>query len=93
MDLGARAALVKGGHLPGPAVDVLWDGREATELRAERIDSRHTHGTGCTLSAAIAAQLALGQDLPSAARLAKDYVTRAIAQAPGLGAGHGPLRH
>jgi hydroxymethylpyrimidine/phosphomethylpyrimidine kinase len=93
VDLGARAALVKGGHLEGPAIDVLWDGRNATELRAERIDSRHTHGTGCTLSAAIAAQLALGQDLPAAARLAKDYVTRAIAQAPGLGAGHGPLRH
>lgn len=93
VDLGARAALVKGGHLSGPATDVLWDGQVATELRTERIDSRHTHGTGCTLSAAIAAQLAQGQDLHTAARLAKDYVTRAIADAPGLGAGHGPLRH
>lgn len=93
VDLGARAALVKGGHLEGPAIDVLWDGHQATELRADRIVSRHTHGTGCTLSAAMAAQLALGQDLHAAARLAKDYVTRAIADAPGLGAGHGPLRH
>ena len=68
VELGARAVLVKGGHLEGPAIDVLWDGRQVTELRAERIDSRHTHGTGCTLSAAIAAHLALGQDLDSAAR-------------------------
>lgn len=93
VELGARAALVKGGHLAGPAVDVLWDGHRAIELRADRLDSRHTHGTGCTLAAAIAAQLALGRDLASAARLAKEYVTRAIAQAPGLGSGHGPLQH
>ena len=93
VSLGARAALVKGGHLAGPAIDVLWDGRQVTRLEAARIDSPHTHGTGCTLSSAIAAQLALGQELPSACRLAKDYVTRAIAQAPGLGKGHGPLRH
>jgi hydroxymethylpyrimidine/phosphomethylpyrimidine kinase len=93
VQLGARAAFVKGGHLPGAAVDVLWDGRTATELRADRIDSRHTHGTGCTLSSAIAARLALGDDLESACRAAKAYVTRAIAAAPGLGHGHGPLWH
>ena len=93
VSLGARAALVKGGHLPGPAIDVLWDGRQITRFEAVRIDTKHTHGTGCTLSSAIAAQLALGQDLPSACRLAKDYVTRAIAEAPGLGEGHGPLQH
>ncbi len=63
VDMGARAALVKGGHLDGPAVDVLWDGTRAVELTAERIASRHTHGTGCTLSSAIAARLALGDDL------------------------------
>jgi hydroxymethylpyrimidine/phosphomethylpyrimidine kinase len=91
--MGARAALVKGGHLEGDAVDVLFDGRTFVHLGAPRIDSRHTHGTGCTLSAAIAARLALGDDLAAAARAAKDYVTRAIAQAPGLGHGHGPLQH
>jgi hydroxymethylpyrimidine/phosphomethylpyrimidine kinase len=92
-DLGPRAVLVKGGHLDGPAVDVLYDGRDLIELRAERIVSMHTHGTGCTLSSAIAARLALGDDPIAASRAAKAYVTRAIAQAPGLGHGHGPLQH
>jgi hydroxymethylpyrimidine/phosphomethylpyrimidine kinase len=90
---GARAALVKGGHLTGPAVDVLYDGVQVTELAAERIDTRHTHGTGCTYSSAIAARLALGDDLVTAAQGAKVYVTDAIRLAPGLGRGHGPLRH
>jgi hydroxymethylpyrimidine/phosphomethylpyrimidine kinase len=93
VDMGARAALVKGGHLEGPAVDVLWDGRRSVELVADRIVSPHTHGTGCTLSSAIAARLALGDTLETACRAAKIYVTRAIAQAPGLGRGHGPLQH
>jgi hydroxymethylpyrimidine/phosphomethylpyrimidine kinase len=93
VDLGARAALVKGGHLDGPATDVLWDGVTASELAADRIASVHTHGTGCTLSSAVAARLARGDDLVSACRAAKAYVTRAIAQAPGLGHGHGPLQH
>jgi len=93
MDLGPRAVLVKGGHLDGPAVDVFYDGQQTIELEAERIDSPHTHGTGCTLSSAIAARLALGDDLPAAVRAAKAYVTRAIAQAPGIGHGHGPLQH
>ena len=93
VERGARAALLKGGHLSGPAVDVLWDGRTFTELSAGRIESRHTHGTGCTLSSAIAARLALGDDLAAAVRAAKSYVTRAIAEAPGLGHGHGPLQH
>lgn len=91
VELGARATIVKGGHLAGPAVDIFWDGREMIELYADRIATRHTHGTGCTFSAAIAANLALGADLVSAARAAKTYVTRAIANAPGLGHGHGPL--
>jgi len=93
VELGARAALVKGGHLEGPAIDVLWDGAHAIELAAPRIDSRHTHGTGCTLSSAIAARLAQGDDLMDACQAAKRYVTEAIAQAPGLGQGHGPLQH
>jgi len=93
VDMGAQAAFVKGGHLDGPAIDVLCDGAQVIELAADRIDTRHTHGTGCTLSSAIAARLALGDDLASACRAAKAYVTRAIAQAPGLGHGHGPLQH
>ena len=92
-ELGARAVLAKGGHLEGPAIDVLWANGRSVALRAERIESRHTHGTGCTLSAAIAAELARGEDLENATRNAKAYVTRAIEEAPGLGAGHGPLQH
>lgn len=94
VELGARAALVKGGHLSGrAAIDVLWDGSQFTELSADRIDTRHTHGTGCTLSSAVASRLALGDTLIDACRAAKAYVTRAIAEAPGLGRGHGPLQH
>jgi len=91
--LGAHAAVVKGGHLEGPPIDVFVDGADLHELPADRIDTPHTHGTGCTFSAAIAARLALGDDLLTAVRAAKRYVTRAIAHAPGLGAGHGPLQH
>ncbi|HUL72010.1 MAG TPA: bifunctional hydroxymethylpyrimidine kinase/phosphomethylpyrimidine kinase [Vicinamibacterales bacterium] len=91
VEAGARAVLVKGGHLDGPAIDVLDDGRDIVEFRAERIAGRHTHGTGCTLSSAIAARLALGHDLRRAIEGAKAYVTEAIASAPGLGHGHGPL--
>jgi hydroxymethylpyrimidine/phosphomethylpyrimidine kinase len=93
VDAGVRAALVKGGHLPGPPIDVLATPDAIVELEGERIESRHTHGTGCTFSSAIAARLALGDDLEAAARAAKRYVTEAIRRAPGLGRGHGPLRH
>jgi len=93
IEMGAKNAVIKGGHLQGPATDLLFDGRDFIELNADRIDSRHTHGTGCTFSSAIAARLALGDELEPAVRAAKAYVTRAIAQAPGLGAGHGPLQH
>jgi hydroxymethylpyrimidine/phosphomethylpyrimidine kinase len=93
VDMGARAALVKGGHLEGPAIDVFWDGSTELELVAERLPGRNTHGTGCTLSAAVTARLALGEGLVDAVRHAKDYVTRAIAQAPSLGRGHGPVQH
>jgi hydroxymethylpyrimidine/phosphomethylpyrimidine kinase len=91
--MGARAALVKGGHLAGPAIDVLYDGRRLTELYADRIATPHTHGTGCTFAAALASRLALGESLASAAHAAKAYVTRAVLHAPGLGHGHGPLGH
>lgn len=90
---GAKAVVVKGGHLEGAAVDVFHDGRSFVELSAARHPGRHTHGTGCTFSAAIAARLALGVPLEAAVRAAKAYVTQAIARAPGLGRGHGPLRH
>ncbi len=92
--LGARAALVKGGHLQGNAlVDVLFDGRELTRFEHPRIVTGNTHGTGCTLSAAIAARLALGDSLGKAVDAALTFVRRAIEHAPGLGHGHGPLDH
>lgn len=91
--LGARSALVKGGHLAGAATDVWSDGARFVELSTARINTPHTHGTGCTLSSAIAAGLAQGLDMEAAIRAAKDYVTEAIRHAPGLGGGHGPLGH
>ena len=91
--LGPRAVLVKGGHLEGEPVDVLFDGRRMEELRAPRIATRNTHGTGCTLSAAIAARLALGQDLREAVPGAKAYLTEALRGAYALGGGAGPVDH
>jgi len=91
--LGARMAIVTGGHLDGPAVDVVYDGRVFTDLTSDRITTRHTHGTGCTFASAIAARLALGEEALQAARSAKAYVTRAIERAPGLGRGRGPVGH
>ena len=93
LDAGAGAALVKGGHLDGDAADLLLTPEGETWLRAERLETTHTHGTGCTLSAALAAGLARGWTLPQAARSAKQFVHEAIRQAPGLGGGHGPLWH
>jgi hydroxymethylpyrimidine/phosphomethylpyrimidine kinase len=91
---GARAALVKGGHLPGDdLVDVLYDGKQIRRFSQRRIDTPSTHGTGCTLSAAIAAALALSVPLHGAVELGLEYVHRAIAGAPGLGSGNGPLAH
>ena len=92
--LGARAALVKGGHLEGSElVDVYFDGAAVQRFTHPRIATTSTHGTGCTLSAAIAASLALGHPLREAVEGGLAYVARAIASAPGLGAGHGPLDH
>jgi hydroxymethylpyrimidine/phosphomethylpyrimidine kinase len=93
IELGARAVVVKGGHLDGPAVDLLYDGVTTTLLEADRILVRHTHGTGCTFSSAIAARLAVGDTLVDAVRGAKAYVTQAIRRAPGLGHGAGPIGH
>lgn len=91
---GVPWVLIKGGHLDeNQAADLLWHDGQGTWLEAPMIDTVHTHGTGCTLSSAIAAQLALGQSVPEAVRVAKEYVSEAIRQAPGLGHGHGPLNH
>jgi hydroxymethylpyrimidine/phosphomethylpyrimidine kinase len=93
-ELGPGWVLAKGGHLPGEqAVDLLWDGSRGTELAAPRIDTPNTHGTGCTLASAIAANLAVGLDVVAAARAAKEYLTGAIANAFPLGKGIGPTDH
>ncbi|MFJ9727667.1 bifunctional hydroxymethylpyrimidine kinase/phosphomethylpyrimidine kinase [Streptomyces sp. NPDC101209] len=90
---GPQWVLIKGGHLPGDAVDLLTDGSAEHWLRAPRYDNRHTHGTGCTLASAIASQLAKGQSVPEAVHAAKDYVTGAIAAGFALGGGIGPVDH
>jgi hydroxymethylpyrimidine/phosphomethylpyrimidine kinase len=93
-ELGPRWVLVKGGHLPGgDAVDLLWDGRQAVELTAPRLATPHTHGTGCTLASAIAANLADGLDVVTAVEAAKRYLSGAIAGAFPLGKGIGPTDH
>ncbi len=94
LKLGPRVVLVKGGHLDGPeSVDVACTAHDTFELRGPRISTRHTHGTGCTLSSAIAANLALGLDDHAALTRAREYLEGAIRHAPGIGHGHGPLAH
>jgi hydroxymethylpyrimidine/phosphomethylpyrimidine kinase len=94
LGLGCDAVLLKGGHLPGDTVyDVLATATGRRVWDSPRIDSRHTHGTGCTLASAIAAGLAQGMAIEPAIKRARAYVQRAIASAPGLGHGHGPLNH
>lgn len=102
-EMGAAAVIITGGHGLGPGtrdqepgteiVDLLFDGRDFHEFRAPRVDSRHTHGTGCTYASAVAAGLALGLALPEAAARAQSYVAGAIRHAPGIGHGRGPLDH
>ncbi len=95
--LGARNVVVKGGHLPNTsdAIDVLFDGDKFHEFRAPRIESRNTHGTGCTFASAIAAELAKGQPVVEAVGIAKEYLTEVIRASAGLqiGHGHGPMNH
>jgi len=94
VEMGARAALVKGGHLKGNVVtDVLVSARGMELMERPRLPGRNTHGTGCTLASAIAGLLADGAALPDAVRRAGDYLHEAIARAPGFGAGHGPVNH
>jgi hydroxymethylpyrimidine/phosphomethylpyrimidine kinase len=106
-DMGPAAVIITGGHGPGTKdgpvtkdrgpgieiVDVLFDDGQFHEFRTPRIDSTHTHGTGCTFASAIAASLALGHSVPEAAARAQQYVAGAIAHAPGIGHGRGPLNH
>ncbi|MDJ0804732.1 MAG: bifunctional hydroxymethylpyrimidine kinase/phosphomethylpyrimidine kinase [Desulfobacterales bacterium] len=94
LDRGARKVVVKGGHLgDAEATDVLYDGHEFRELTAARVDTRNTHGTGCTFSSAIAANLALGMPFFEAVACAKDYISGAIAHSLAIGQGHGPTNH
>lgn len=91
---GAHAVLLKGGHLDGPRVpDLLFDGKSVAWWEDDRIETRHTHGTGCTLASAIACGLAQGLAVEAAVTRARDYVRVALATAPGFGRGHGPLNH
>lgn len=91
--MGPPSVLIKGGHLQGDAVDLLYHDGVFTELRADRVETRHTHGTGCTFSAAITAWLARGSPMVEAVRRAKRFIDAAIRTSPGLGAGSGPLNH
>ncbi|GAC1617127.1 MAG: bifunctional hydroxymethylpyrimidine kinase/phosphomethylpyrimidine kinase [Ktedonobacteraceae bacterium] len=91
--MGPRYVVIKGGHSASDPIDVFFDGDKFVELRAERLHTRHTHGTGCTFSAAIAAFMARGWSVEEAVARAKRYITGAIRNAPGIGHGHGPVDH
>lgn len=91
--LGPEAVLVKGGHLTGEAIDVLYYQGKVLTFAAPRVDTKNTHGTGCVYSAAITAELAKGRGLEAAIETAKRYISRAIAASPGLGRGGGPVDH
>ena len=90
---GCRAVLIKGGHLEGQAVDILFDGDVFSSWTSPRIETRNTHGTGCTLSAGIVANLVQGKSLKQAVGISKMFVTKAIQNALSLGKGQGPLNH
>jgi hydroxymethylpyrimidine/phosphomethylpyrimidine kinase len=91
--MGPRYVVVKGGHLPGDACDIVYDGKDFLVLSNERIDSIHTHGTGCTFSASIAAGLACGASVEEAIKAAKSYINMAIRHGFSLGKGVGPTHH
>ncbi|SER36802.1 hydroxymethylpyrimidine/phosphomethylpyrimidine kinase [Gracilibacillus ureilyticus] len=92
-ELGAKAAVVKGGHLEGEAKDVLYDGNDYTYLTSERFPTHHTHGTGCTFSAVITAELAKGKTIKQAVEAGKKFITDAIKYSLKLGNGNGPTNH
>ncbi|OHB81009.1 MAG: bifunctional hydroxymethylpyrimidine kinase/phosphomethylpyrimidine kinase [Planctomycetes bacterium RBG_16_64_10] len=89
--LGAKTILVKGGHLDGDPIDLLWAEGKSFHLPAKRVRTWHTHGAGCVYSAAITARLAHGDDVVTAVKRAKQFITAAIRSSPGLGHGHGPV--
>ncbi len=91
--MGVEHVLVKGGHYEGDATDILYDGEQFYSFVTERIDTKNTHGTGCTLSSAIASNLANGEDIVSAVKHAKEYVTEAIRYSLSIGKGNGPTNH
>jgi hydroxymethylpyrimidine/phosphomethylpyrimidine kinase len=94
LTLGPRVVVVKGGHLSGSeSIDIVVSATESFEVRSPRIETTSTHGTGCTLASAIAANLALGMDIRPALERAREYLDGALRHAPGLGRGHGPLDH
>jgi hydroxymethylpyrimidine/phosphomethylpyrimidine kinase len=93
VDMGAKSVVIKGGHRKGPAVDLFYDGTKFRTFTAARVATRNTHGTGCTFSAAIAANLAKGEKLEQAVAHAKIYMTRAIRKSFAIGAGHSPVHH
>ncbi|HHV07266.1 MAG TPA: bifunctional hydroxymethylpyrimidine kinase/phosphomethylpyrimidine kinase [Firmicutes bacterium] len=91
--MGVQAAVVKGGHLTADPIDVLFDGKQVSEFVGRRYQTKNTHGTGCTFSAALAVGLAHGLDLSAAVQQAKDFVSLAISKAVPIGHGHGPTNH
>ena len=94
LKLGAKKVVVKGGHLEGDrATDILYDGRDLKKIQSRWVETKNTHGTGCTFSSAIAANIALGKTFFEAVALAKEYITGAIEHALPMGKGHGPTHH
>ncbi|MCZ6909185.1 MAG: bifunctional hydroxymethylpyrimidine kinase/phosphomethylpyrimidine kinase [Rickettsia endosymbiont of Ixodes persulcatus] len=91
--LGPKFVLIKGGHMEGKAIDILFDGKDVTYLESDRINTKNTHGTGCTLSSAIAANLALGYSNIQSVQKAKEYITIAIEHSLNIGKGVGPTNH
>jgi hydroxymethylpyrimidine/phosphomethylpyrimidine kinase len=91
--MGAKNVIIKGGHRRGPAIDLFFDGNKMHLLRSPRMRTRHTHGTGCTFSAAIAAYLAKGEPVETAVSRAKRYITAAIRRGFAIGSGHSPVHH
>lgn len=92
-EIGVKSVIIKGGHLKGAAVDYLFETDSETSLSSDRVDTHHTHGTGCTFSAVITAELAKGKTLKEAFQTGKNYITKAIRETPEIGRGDGPVNH
>lgn len=91
--LGPKVVIIKGGHMDGPAIDLVFTGEQLIPIEGDRIDTKNTHGTGCTYSAAITAFLAMGIDVMESIRLAKRYIENALRQSYAIGEGHSPVNH